>query len=180
MRFLKRALPFLLTLIVGVSLAWVARFQWKGANRKTATALAAPLMSHERTWLVVRAQPAPVFGTEFFPADYQSSAVVRVRLAADRTVPGVVFEQNSMSAPAVEAIADAMRGIRFSPPTEDGRPLAVTAEADCDIHAIAMGEYFDTKGAKRSFRNFALGCSRLRIIAVEGAREPEGWRIVYE
>jgi hypothetical protein len=180
MRFLKRVLPFLLTLIVGVSLAWVARFQWKGAHCKTAAALAPQVMSHERTWLVVRAQPAPVLGSEFFPADYQSSAVVRVRLGADGTVPNVVFEQNSMSALAVKAITDAMRGIRFSPPTEDGRPLAVTAETDCDIHASAMGEYFDTKGGKHGFSNFALSCSRLRIVAVEGARESEGWRIVYE
>jgi hypothetical protein len=178
---LKKVLPFALTLFVGVALSGHAPFKTHRASRRAVNDPVAQGIAHGRTWLIVHSQPVPVLVDGFYAQKYLSHpTVIAVRLDANGSVSRVAFDANDLPPSVAGAITDAVSGIKFSPPTEDGMPLAVTGETTCGLDVLVMGESIGASGHKHSFQNLAPSCTRLKIVSIEGARESEGWRVIYE
>lgn len=176
--FAQKILPLALCFAVGVGLAAGAKFlrsvkQGSGGER--------PVISeaHSRTWLVIKSglphrRPVIAHGD----GNAISSALFRTRFRADGSVSTVVpLPRPGMSEGWAAACAEVEK-INFTPPTEDGRPLAVTADVTCEVAgappvpATARGIYYiDTR---------PLISLSVKIVAVEGASSQEGWRVVYE
>jgi hypothetical protein len=104
---------------------------------------------------------------------------LRARFNADGKVSQVVLLTGSLPEELVAAMT--AERIGFIPATEDGRPLAVNANISYEINTFcACGNDMLDNG--RCDGGYVLVPSNLnvRVISVEGAKDPEGWRVVYE
>ncbi|MFL6208432.1 MAG: hypothetical protein ACJ74W_06250 [Pyrinomonadaceae bacterium] len=179
MCLLKRILPFTLALMV--SLISVTLSHRLGA-RKTRAQAQAPVagVAHSRTWLIIRSQSPPAFPKEAYTEDKRFSIQLRVRLDANGTVSDVIPQMTTLPANYTEAIIAAAKRAKFTPPTEDGKPLPVLADMECGLGLGIAGEYYDRRGRKRGFHTLIPYCSKPKLITIEGAKDSEGWRVIYE
>ena len=175
-RLSQKLLPLTLCFAVGVALNAAGGFVWSALRGGGPSARAE---AHSRTWLVIKSRPRP-FSPFVAGGDEQLlSAWFRVRFEADGTV-SKLLDLPQLTPPAPwQAVDEAVETLKFKPPTEDGRPLAVTADV---MHEWAVkceetpspGSWLGGNCVSRPF-----GMS-VHIISVEGAKNAEGWRVVYE
>ncbi|HEX7998331.1 MAG TPA: energy transducer TonB [Pyrinomonadaceae bacterium] len=136
--FLKRVVPFVLTLKVGLLLVLLVsafNLPW----RKVRSSAAPPPRQQSRTWLVVRKIPTPNY-TE--PVARSKGAIDRLRLRALLDKDGSVSAVELVSEATEEFAADAMRAaerIEFRPATQDGWPISlwVTVDYSCSGYYYA-------------------------------------------
>ena len=129
--FLKRVLPFALTLLVGVAAASLFGFnltpqrrwqrQWRGESRS-------------RSALVIRSMPAPRAAKDGAAFCAGCSVRMRVMFGADGMVSGNEFQLSPSSYALIEEASAAVRSIEFTPATRRGRPMPVWADVtySCD------------------------------------------------
>ncbi|MDT7602013.1 MAG: hypothetical protein QOF61_10 [Acidobacteriota bacterium] len=192
MRFLKRALPFLLTLIVGVSLGGLLKHRphhrhfregvaYGGVYEGGKVRASSTPVSYSRTWLIVKSRPT--LPRPFVSHGTSELQVVQLRakFGADGKVSQVLPLSESLPVDLVTSATDAAWCIKFIPPTEDARPLAATVDLTYEgIAACACGnDLLDDGRCQGGHILLPIGLN-VGIVSVEGARESEGWRVVYE
>lgn len=178
---LTKILPFLLTLLVGLvvgNFSWRPGFLEVGAGQQKASKDTA----YRRTWLVIHYQPPPSFpqpvaGTS---DDACSSTSLRVRFDVNGKVSKVLPENIDEPQDCVAAAIEAARQIVFTPASENGKPLSVVATVSYGFSEMRV-RVMDEKGhAPYCLTRRSPVVSPVKIVSVEGAKEAEGWRIVYE
>jgi Gram-negative bacterial TonB protein C-terminal len=140
--FLKRVVPFVLTLKIGLLLVLLAsafNLPWL-----TVRSSVTPPRQHSRTWLIIRKIPTPDY-TE--PVARSKGAIDRLRLRALLDKGGSVSAVELVSEATEEFAADAMRAaerIEFRPATQDGWPVSlwVTVDYSCSGYYYAHRYFF--------------------------------------
>jgi hypothetical protein len=182
---LTKVLPFILTLFVGLALGnfFSGRLGWHQVKDRE---LETPRNTRqERTWLVIHHQPQPSFPEESAENGLEpcTSAILRVRFDASGKVSSVIPEDVS---PQVEeedacvvAAVSAARQIIFTPASENGKPVSVVATVSYGYSQMHF------RGVDKKGRVFCVTSrhpisSPVEIVSVEGAKETEGWRVIYE
>jgi Gram-negative bacterial TonB protein C-terminal len=158
--FLKRFVPFVLALKVGILLVWLVSFF--GLTSRDADSSFPLKTKHSRTWLIIRDVPAP----EYTEREARAKGAIKpLRLRAMLDVNGLVTDIKLLSTASKEFAEDAMdaaRLIKFIPASKDGysQPLWVDVVYGCS------GDDF---GHRHRFQCDA------RIVEVE-----KDWRTIYE
>ncbi|MBD0326486.1 MAG: energy transducer TonB [Pyrinomonadaceae bacterium] len=158
--FLKRFLPFVVALKIGLLLVMLASafdLPWRRARSS-----AAPPQAHSRTWLIINSVPAPNY-TEQEAREKGATDTLRLRALLDRD--GIVSAVELMSEATEEFAADAMRAasrIKFRPATEDGRPVSLWVMVDY------------TCSGYHSAHRYQFKCAA-SIAGVE-----QDWRVIHE
>jgi hypothetical protein len=181
---LTKVLPFILTLFVGLVLGNFSGrpgFLQVGAGQREVS----KKMPYSQTWLVIHHQPPPSFPEEAAETGLEpcSSAILRVRFDANGKISNVTPEDVG---PQVEAEDDcvaagilAAQRIVFTPASENGKPVSVVARVSYGYSQMHF------RGVDKKGRVFCVTGrqpigSPVEIVSVEGAKETEGWRVVYE
>jgi hypothetical protein len=180
MCFVKRALPFALTLTIGIAAA--SLFYGTISNKGELNGPEArQYISHSKTWLRIHSQPTPVFPKEVDEIEGHFLLRLYVRLDASGTVTEAMPTLTTLPSNCVDAVVSAAKRIEFTPATEDGKPISVIGLIEYDFYLReALGKIYGKAGRLDGGDRRFPWSSRLKIISVEGAREPEGWQIVYE
>jgi hypothetical protein len=178
---LTKALPFVLTLCIGAALG---SFQWRrGFQRDSAPprqTTPGRATQHSRTWLVIHHQPPPDFPSEAATgSDEPCSARLRVRFDADGTVSEAISEDAAAPEGCVAAAVEAAGRIRFTPASENGKPVSVVASVSYGFSEMRI-RVLERNGSLSCRTNRQPVSSPIEIVSVEGASESEGWRVVYE
>lgn len=140
--FLKRMLPFTLTLIIGAALGnFVNLFgsftgkkaQFYTARRATVACAPADLpRSPNIERAMITYQPMPLYTEEARHNGYTGVAKLRVVLDADGTVSRVV-PLNSLPYGLTEEAVKTAKSIRFKPATQDGVPVSAEVYIEQDF-----------------------------------------------
>ncbi len=158
--FMKRVVPFVVALKIGVLLVMLAGVfdsPWRRARGSVSQ-----MPAQSRTWLIIRNVPALTY-TEQEARLKGATDTLRLRALLDAN--GTVSEVELLSEATAEFADDAVRAaqrIRFRPATEDGRPIPlwVTVDYSCS------GYYFAHR--------YTFGCTA-------GIAEVEhDWRVIHE
>lgn len=158
--FLKRFVPFMLTLILGSVLASLLSVAVTPSRNIRCTASLEP--AHSKTWLVIRHVPVLKYTEQEARAN---GALAPLRLRALLDVDGTVSDVELLPSAAEEFAGDAMnaaRGIKFIPATEDRQPIPLWVTVDYECHGDSFGHHY------------VFQCST-KIAQVE-----RDWRIIYE
>jgi hypothetical protein len=180
MRFLKRLLPFLLALGLGILSARVSQYFGSRRDETKVRASSTPV-PHSRTWLIVK--PRLISPRPFVSHGSRELQVVQLRakLGADGKVSQVLQLTESLPVDLVTSATDTAWRIKFMPPTEDGRPLAATVDLTYEgLAACACGNDLLDDGLCPGGHILLPISLNVRIVSIEGATESEGWRVVYE
>lgn len=136
---LKRLLPFVLTLMLGVSLASLASF-FNSQTKNARNVSDAQSSTRSKTWLFIRDLPALNY-TEDEAREKGAMRMQRLRvlLGADGMVSQVIPLAPGHQREVIDDTIDAARRIRFIPATEDGQPISLWATVDynCSGHHFA-------------------------------------------
>jgi hypothetical protein len=170
-----------LTLFVGLALgnfSWRPGFLQVGAVQRKASKDTA----YSRTWLVMHYQPPPSFPQAAAETDHEpcTGVRVRVRFEANGKVSQVTPEETS--APEDDCIAAAVRAaeqIVFTPASENGRPVSVVATVSYGFSLMHF-RGVDKKGHVFCVTSRSPIGPQVELVSVEGAKETEGWRVIYE
>lgn len=179
MCLLKRVMPFALTLAIGIAAA--SLFNRATTNKSELSQPdAEQTIPHSKTWLRIHSQPPPDFPKEAYEFDGYFSVRLYVRLDASGNVTDVTPAPTTLPANCVDAAISAARRIQFSPAMEDDKPISTIALIEYNF----SGEYamvIDNKtGLRHCLHSQYPSSLQMKIISVEGARDPEGWRVIYE
>jgi TonB family protein len=167
--FLKRFLPFALTLLVGLMLGSIGSFWLRfdtpdGGNFPASSShseAGRPVaLSGERTWTVIHSLPTP----EYTGAEDYGYLTIRVRVWLDAS--GHVTNATVLSDLPGPLASDALRAawnIRFTPATLNGQPVSVST----------VVQYIF---ADRGFRESMYPIDQSTTVSEAG----EDWHIVYE
>lgn len=150
MSFLKRALPFVLTLLLGVALGGLLKRTGRNASPgvlqphgvRHCRAMLAP--TFEREVLTAREvarkaeilyQPEPLYTFNARRNNVTGTVRLRMVLAADGTVRDIV-PLTTLHEGLTEQAVEAARDIEFTPALKDGRPVSqyVTVEYNFNIY----------------------------------------------
>jgi hypothetical protein len=177
---LTKILPFVLTLFVGLALGNFFRLPGLlqvAAGQKEASR-AAP---YSRTWLVIHDQPLPSFPQEAAETDAEpcTGARLLVRFDANGTISAVKPAETMLAVDCAAAAILAARRIVFTPASENGRPVSVVATVSYGFGQMHFTGV-DKKGRRFCVTSRSPVGSQVEIVSVEGAKETEGWRVVYE
>lgn len=178
---LIRILPFALTLFIGLSLG---SFSWRPGSLQVRGGRREKLNDtpYSRTWLVIHYQPTPSFAQESAETGREpcTGASLRVRFEANGKVSEAIPEEMSVQDDdCVAAAVRAARQIVFTPASENGKPVSVWATVSYgygQMHFTGV----DKKGRRFCVTSRSQVVSPVEIVSVEGAKETEGWRVVYE
>lgn len=172
----KRVLPLVITLIIGIA----ASIWFHPLKRELQGQGAEQAISHSRTWLRIHSQPAPNFPKEAYELNGRFSVRLYVRLDSNGTVSEVIPIPTPLPSSCIEAAVDAAKRIKFTPATEDGKPISTNIIVEYGFIMID-GDAIDTKTGRRyGFSHSIPSSSRIEIVSVIGAQESEGWRVLYE
>ena len=186
----QKVLPLALCFAAGVGLA-AAGESLRSANGRRSAARSGASETHSRTWLIVKSNlpraPVARSGIRNFASSvhfreggvrgFISPARFRARFEKDGTVSAVTFLPEPGSSNFSHGAEDVVRHVRFVPPTEDGRPLAATADVVCEMANVYPRP--DARGIYYIYAPNVISLS-VKIVSVEGASSREGWRVVYE
>ena len=179
-RLLKKVLPFAVALGIGVLSAGVSRHPGPRGNQPQGHALSTPV-AHGRSWLLIHERPVtPYLGQCLAAGD--SGVKLLVRFNTDGSVSVLTPDVDTVYGPddlLRDAASDAAGRIRFTPPAEDGKPLAVVAVVDYGAGRVCADGY-DKHGRSFGGCHSVPSVPSVSIISVEGAQESEGWRVIYE
>jgi hypothetical protein len=178
---LTRVLPFVLTLCIGLALG---NFSGRPGFLQVGAGQREKLNDtpYSRTWLAIHYQPQPSFPQESAETGSEpcTGANLRVRFDANGKVSEATPEETS--AQDDDCVAAAIRAARqmvFTPASENGKPVSVVATVSygySQMHFTGV----DKKGRRFCVTNRIPVVSPVEIVSVEGAKETEGWRVVYE
>ena len=184
MRFLKRALPFLLALVLGVLSVSANRYLRSQGELPKARPAFIPV-SHSRAWLVIHDRPMTPdmnrYMSHWFDGGRPGVRLL-VRFNADGSASvltpdmGTYFQPDNLFR---DVVGEAASRIRFTPPMEDGKSLSVVAEVDYEAGMMCADGY-DKHGRSFGGCHSIPNAPSVNIISVEGAKDSEGWRVVYE
>lgn len=177
---LTKIVPFILTLFVGLALgsfSWLPSFPQLRAGQKEAS----KGEPYSRTWLVIHHRPQPSFPQAAAEADDEpcGGASLRVRFDANGTISEVMPEETSVADDCTAPAIVAARQIVFTPASENGKPVSVVATVSYGFGKMHFTGV-DKKGRRSCVTVRSPVGSQVEIISVEGAKETEGWRVVYE
>jgi hypothetical protein len=178
---LTKIVPFILTLFVGLALgnfSWRPGFLQVGAGQREVS----KDVPYSRTPLMIHYRPLSSIPQKAAKLDSEPcrSASVRVRFEANGKVSQVTPEH--ASAPeddCVAATASAARQIIFTPASENGKPLSVVATVSY-CYSYEYLRVVDKKGRVSTVPGWRPVCALVEIVSVEGAKETESWRVIYE
>jgi hypothetical protein len=184
MRFLKTALPFLMTLALGILSDSAGRhFSLRGDAPKV-RASSVPV-SHSRAWLVIHDRPMTPdmnkYMSRWFDEGHHGVRLL-ARFNVDGSVSvltpdmGVYYQPDDLFR---DVAGEAASRIRFTPPMEDGKPFSVVAAVDYEAGMICADSY-DKHGRRFGGCRSIPNPPSVNIISVEGAKDSEGWRVIYE
>lgn len=177
----QKILPLALCFAVGVALAGAVEHS-RSANRPGDAGPLEVSEAHSRTWLVIRSRATPSRPVISHGAGGFYSAHLRVKFGADGKVseasPALGMEK--LPVELIVRACDDMKRVKFTPPTEDGRPLAAVADVIYEAHVSCGRGPLEYSRCEGGYAVAPTNFSVRRIVSVEGAKESEGWRVVYE
>jgi hypothetical protein len=157
---LKRVLPFILTLTIGLLLV-ISDSSLNFQKQRTFNLLNKQKDASSKTWLIIRSMPAPNYTEKarkwFMPVR------VLVLLDASGTVS---IKRPVTKAPGflIDEAVNAAKRIEFIPPTKDGKPFSVSVVIEYNIYSI----------------HGQLGDAYAQPISFIWPESSEDWRVVYE
>jgi hypothetical protein len=179
-RLLKTVLPFVLASGIGVLSVVGSRHLGSSGNEPMVRA-SSPRASHSRTWLIVQSHLMSPGSFISHGTPEHHAVQLRARFGADGKVSQIAPLSESLPEELVPQMTDDARRIKFIPPTEDGRPLAATVDVTYELNALcACGNDMLDDGRCQGGHLFYPTDLNFRIVSIEGAKESEGWRVVYE
>lgn len=145
MCLLKRVLPFVVTLTVGASLGlWANPRHHSEMHMQRETVRACrhyqARLSAASTWAIITSQPEVRYNSRAKADQVKGTLRLRVRLDADGTVSQVV-PLTTLPDGLTEDAIDAARQIKFTPATENGRPVSVWVELDHEFTGDGVVSY---------------------------------------
>lgn len=143
---LKKALPFMLTFVIGAALgSFIGLFGGSetssavGRYRRGECDRGRRERRMRRHNLVAESKPLAIFHTPdalyYIPGTGTKSVRVKVTFGADGKVQQVEHLQPLLPAKMLEAVERAARQIEFSPETLDGVPVTVEKEVEINLAA---------------------------------------------
>jgi TonB family protein len=160
-QLLKRALPFVLALSVGVAAFLVVRRE-RARRAGQARAAVPQRLAHQKTWLTVHSQP----GWSYVIDDsHKKSLEGLVRLSVTLDADGSVSQVDILSTSEPKLNEDAIKSvqsIRFTPATVNGRPISLRAVADYKCSVFWFGHQ----------PSYGCGASMSEV--------ENDWRVIYE